>query len=123
MKKILLISSLIPLLIIACGKKEEAPAPAAPAVVSGKDIFLGKGGCASCHGEMGLGNGPAGAALKPKPRNFTDAKWKNGDDLASAIKTITNGIPNTTMTSYKASLSEAEIKAVAEYVRELGKKK
>ncbi len=25
--------------------------------------------CASCHGEKGEGNGPAGLALKPVPRN------------------------------------------------------
>lgn len=28
--------------------------------------------CVSCHGEKGDGNGPAGAALQPKPTNFTD---------------------------------------------------
>lgn len=28
--------------------------------------------CVSCHGEKGDGNGPAGAALNPKPTNFVD---------------------------------------------------
>lgn len=28
--------------------------------------------CVSCHGEKGDGNGPAGAALTPKPTSFTD---------------------------------------------------
>jgi cytochrome c553 len=28
--------------------------------------------CVACHGEKGDGNGPAGAALNPRPTNFTD---------------------------------------------------
>ena len=32
--------------------------------------------CATCHGESGLGNGPASAALTPKPRNYTDKTWQ-----------------------------------------------
>lgn len=28
--------------------------------------------CATCHGDTGAGDGPASAALNPKPRNFTD---------------------------------------------------
>jgi mono/diheme cytochrome c family protein len=28
--------------------------------------------CASCHGDKGLGNGPAAIALNPKPKRFTD---------------------------------------------------
>ncbi|MFB6372710.1 MAG: c-type cytochrome, partial [Bradymonadaceae bacterium] len=34
----------------------------------GKKLF--KSQCASCHGETGKGDGPAGKALKPSPRNF-----------------------------------------------------
>ena len=32
--------------------------------------------CATCHGMDGTGNGPAAAALNPKPRNYTDAAWQ-----------------------------------------------
>lgn len=45
--------------------------------------------CASCHGEQGKGDGPAGAALTPHPRNFTDANWQttsSDDRIASVIK-------------------------------------
>jgi cytochrome c553 len=31
--------------------------------------------CATCHGASGKGNGPAGAGLSPKPRDWTDAAW------------------------------------------------
>ena len=32
--------------------------------------------CATCHGEGGLGNGPAAGSLNPKPRNYTDKTWQ-----------------------------------------------
>ena len=34
-----------------------------------------KTNCSTCHGEGGAGDGVAGAALNPKPRDFTDAAW------------------------------------------------
>ena len=47
--------------------------------------------CASCHGGDGTGNGPAAAALNPKPRNYTDAAWQAAitDDLIA--QTIVKG--------------------------------
>ena len=41
---------------------------AAPAFADGKTNFETL--CASCHGPQGAGDGPAGAALNPAPRNF-----------------------------------------------------
>lgn len=32
--------------------------------------------CSTCHGKEGMGDGPAGKALNPKPRNFHDAEWR-----------------------------------------------
>ncbi len=40
----------------------------ADAVSAGKALFATN--CASCHGETGLGDGPAAAALDPKPANL-----------------------------------------------------
>jgi mono/diheme cytochrome c family protein len=31
--------------------------------------------CAGCHGPRGGGDGPAAAALNPRPRNFADPSW------------------------------------------------
>jgi mono/diheme cytochrome c family protein len=39
-----------------------------------QDIF--KNRCTMCHGASGKGDGPAGAALNPKPRNWTDSAWQ-----------------------------------------------
>src|SRR5579884_3034640 len=32
--------------------------------------------CANCHGMDGKANTPTAAALNPKPRDYTDAKWQ-----------------------------------------------
>ncbi len=47
--------------------------------------------CSVCHGMDGKGDGPGAAALNPKPRNYTDAKWQASvtDDLIA--KTIVEG--------------------------------
>lgn len=121
MKKVLFLI-IAGLTVIACEKKPEAEAaPAAAAAVSGETLYNEKG-CVTCHGAQGKGDGPVGAALKPKPRNFADAKWKNGTELAQVIKTINEGIAGSGMAPYKGVLTDDEIKAVAEHVRKLGNK-
>lgn len=47
--------------------------------------------CVSCHGESGKGDGPSGAALNPKPRDWTDAKWQSEVKDEDLHKTILNG--------------------------------
>jgi mono/diheme cytochrome c family protein len=46
--------------------------------------------CVSCHGPQGKGNGPAAAALNPKPADWTSDKIKKETDGELFWK-ITNG--------------------------------
>ena len=55
----------------------------------GKQVF--EQTCASCHGMKGMGDGPAGAALTPKARNFAKEKFKFGSTVAALTRTIENG--------------------------------
>lgn len=44
--------------------------------------------CASCHGTTGHGDGPAAAALEPKPRSYSDKQWQasvKDDDIRKVI--------------------------------------
>lgn len=61
---------LIAVLVYAQTKPEvkHVPAPLTPAS-SGKEMY--KSYCASCHGEIGKGNGPAAPALKTAPSDLT----------------------------------------------------
>ncbi len=72
--------------------------------------------CSGCHGDHGHGDGPAAAALVPKPRNFVDAAfWK--DRTLEQVKTVvTNGKPPM-MPGFVGVLTDAEIDAVARFVQ------
>lgn len=74
--------------------------------------------CLSCHGEKGDGNGPAGAYLNPKPRNFNGTdKFKQGNTPDAIFKTLNEGVKtNPVMTSFK-HLPEEERWGLVYYVR------
>ena len=76
--------------------------------------------CVACHGEKGDGNGPAGAALTPKPGNFTDPV--NNDHLTPewVYKMIKNGGQangkSPMMVAWGGALNDQQIRDVAAYV-------
>jgi high-affinity iron transporter len=80
-----------------------------------KGATLYQANCSACHGPELDGNGPAGAALQPKPPSFKDAAfWKDRDE--SAVKAaIKNGKPGTAMMPF-AHLPDADIAAIVAYL-------
>ncbi len=93
------------------------PADIKEAVLTkGKDLYTTN--CVSCHGETGHGNGPAGAALNPPPRNFADPlkqTWKNGPKISQMYITLQDGIPNTGMASF-SNITPEDRFAILQYV-------
>ena len=60
---------------------------AAGNAAAGKEVYTAL--CTRCHGERGKGNGPDGATLATKPRDFTDcARMQaiNDQELLTVIK-------------------------------------
>lgn len=47
--------------------------------------------CATCHGTQGHGDGPAAQALKPRPRDYSDASWQKSVTDAQIKKAIIEG--------------------------------
>ncbi len=95
------------------------PIPAAQSIAAGKKVYTIN--CASCHGDMGDGKGPAAAALEPKPADFT-----NADVMLELTDTylfwrINEGgvLPpfSSAMPSWKGRLSEEDIWNVINYER------
>lgn len=72
--------------------------------------------CAACHGATGHGDGPAGVKLSPRPIDFTDQSRADQRSVLSLYEVITQGVADTPMTSYKASLSDDDRWALAYYV-------
>ncbi|MFV8256699.1 c-type cytochrome [Bdellovibrio bacteriovorus] len=56
--------------------------------------------CAMCHGNEGKGDGAAGAALNPKPRNLVEGKWTQGEGVIAHFKVLQNGIKGSSMAAY-----------------------
>lgn len=82
----------------------------------GKELYVNSG-CASCHGDSGGGDGPAGAAIGA--RNFQVVEgWKNGRSSAGIYKTLTEGV-GALMAAYP-TIHPLDRLALAEYVQSFG---
>lgn len=82
---------LIAVLVYSQTKPEvkHVPAPLTSAA-SGKEMY--KSYCASCHGEIGKGNGPAASALKAVPSDLTQLSRNNsGKFPAERVISILRG--------------------------------
>src|SRR4030095_9318021 len=74
----------------------------------GESVYKSK--CAGCHGTQ-LQGGAASALIKET--------LKYGNDRASILKNIRNGIPTTEMMKFSETLSDREIEEVTDYILEV----
>ncbi len=86
-------------------------APDAEKAAAGEAVFVDN--CAACHTENGTGDREFGAP------NLADAIWLYGGDFDTVKETITNSRFGV-MPAWSGRLSEAQIRAVATYVHQLG---
>jgi len=84
----------------------------------GKKLY--EADCATCHGILGRGDGPA-SNINPRPRDFKAAEsdWTYGPDMPDIYKSLSEGIPGTSMVSFDY-LTKRERMALVHYVQVLG---
>lgn len=89
------------------------------AATAGKTVYDVQ--CASCHGDSGKGDGPAGQALTPPAADLVDSAAKTGDDYIY-YRIAEGGAMdpyNSSMPPFKNVLSEDEIWQVVAYINTL----
>ncbi|MBE0681476.1 MAG: cytochrome c [Anaerolineales bacterium] len=132
MKKVLFVMFVLSAMVLAaCGGGGSnavatlAPVPAefagqtnplgADAAAAGAEIF--KTNCESCHGPQGHGDGPAGAALDPAPKNLAELQATAGDDYL--FWRIATGKEGTSMVAWKGVLNDEQIWQAVSFIRTL----
>lgn len=87
----------------------------ADAATAGANVF--KANCESCHGPQGHGDGPAGVALDPAPKNLADLQARAGDDYL--FWRISTGKEGTSMVPWKGVLTDEQIWQAVAFINTL----
>jgi mono/diheme cytochrome c family protein len=74
--------------------------------------------CMNCHGTQGDGQGPMGAALDPRPRNFTCGETMQDISDGQLFWVIKNGAIGTGMMAF-AGLPDEQVWQLIQYIRTL----
>ena len=100
------------------GNEAKLELPRAPLdLAEGKAIFAQS--CASCHGVAGLGDGPAGAAIHPRPPAIGTAAQMGGVTPAMMFRITSIGIAGTPMAGFAGALTAEQRWNVVAYVNAL----
>ncbi len=109
---VLIVVVILPGFVLAQGNAEK-----------GKGFFAQY--CAACHGPTGKGDGPAAAALNPKPTNLTDKAYMGGlkdqylFDLVQKGGAAVGKSP--LIPAFGSKLKDGDIRDVIAYLRSLTK--
>jgi high-affinity iron transporter len=95
---------------------DDVPAEA-PALERGRVIY--EASCASCHGVLGRGDGPAAAGLNPPVSDLTNGRALEASSPLNFYRRITIGVAGTAMAPFEALMSAGDRWAVARYASTL----
>ena len=82
-------------------------------LVRGQDLYGTN--CASCHGPLGKGDGPAAGGMDPRPANLADKSRMQGVSAMNVSDSIKLGIPGTSMVA-QPQISDQDAWNLAHYV-------
>jgi mono/diheme cytochrome c family protein len=93
----------------------------------GKEKYMENMRCSACHGESGIGDGPAAVALNPKPRNYTDCSVMGTKSDAELFKVIKQGGQgkdvepklSPLMVAFESQLNDKEIWDIVAFIRSI----
>jgi high-affinity iron transporter len=88
-----------------------------PLLSRGAELYQAQ--CASCHGPIGRGDGPAGQGLEPVPADLTDFRKLTDVTPLDFFRRITIGVTGTAMPAFESRLTADERWAVTVYATAL----
>jgi high-affinity iron transporter len=91
---------------------EEIPAET-PSLTRGAQVY--RENCASCHGNLGRGDGPMAAGLDPKPADLADRAALGDATPLDFYRRVTIGVVGTAMPAFETRLSADDRWAAAAY--------
>ena len=94
-----------------CVAPAQEPAPPPDILALGERVYADH--CAQCHGDHGAGDGPAVTEIAVAPTSFVAQRAS----VAETLRVLRNGVAGTPMAPWNTKLSEAELSAVAYFVR------
>jgi high-affinity iron transporter len=86
-------------------------------IAAGKEIY--QTNCASCHGQTGLGDGPAAKGMDPPPPAIGDAATMADATPALLYRVISVGVPGTQMVAWGSTLTAQQRWEVVAYLQSL----
>lgn len=89
---------------------------AAPVHNNAEQVF--RANCSVCHGEKGDGRGRAANSFVRPPRDFTAPQAAGELTRDRLIRSIREGRPGTAMAAWKDRLTQTQIAALANYIRD-----
>jgi len=104
--------------VAALGEAAAIDLPARPIdLVDGRAVYAAR--CASCHGDRGLGDGPAAAGIRPPPPAIGDPSVMRGVSPALLYRVVSAGVPGTAMPAWGETLTAEQRWNVVGYVLSL----
>jgi mono/diheme cytochrome c family protein len=91
--------------------------PNAESLAAGQVLFTAK--CAPCHGQSGLGDGPIGVGLNPRPADLRQHAIPGIHTDAQLFEWIINGFPGSQMPAFRATLSDTDRWNLVNFIRTL----
>ena len=87
---------------------------ASPLELRGETLF--QKNCAFCHAADGTSKGWIGSFLEPHPRDLTSAEQMQGMTKERLARSISEGLPGTSMPAWKSVLAAGELEALMAYI-------
>jgi mono/diheme cytochrome c family protein len=107
---------------LTLSQEDQTPNPVQPdarSIAAGKELYTTN--CVPCHGVTGLGDGPVGLTLNPRPADLTVHTEPGVHTDGQLYKWISEGYPGSTMPEFNKYLSETERWDIVNYIRTLAR--